>query len=190
MKINYIFMMCCTAMPELLLKVSAYYTTLNSRMWVTQPTKNQPDSPNSDPNSLNTSLLTFCFFCLMTKEQNYQSVKWPPALMEGISEHWLCSGQSRVRFKTKWNNQKGPLISEQPMYPSDSSTTTGSHRVSWGSGQWGELKHSSCSGLWSGSSDAAGALLQSHTCIHRLPGTPTCPLLRCLNATRATSIHH
>lgn len=163
--------MCCTSMPELLFKVNAYYATRNSRMWVTQPTKNQPDSPNSDPNSLNTSLLSFFFFCLMTKEQNYPSVKWPQALMEGISEHCMCSGQRRVRFKTKGSNQKGPLISDQLMHPSDSSTTTGSHQVSWGSGQWGELKPSSCSGLWSGSRDAAG--MQQEHCFSLTPASTT-----------------
>lgn len=49
--INYIVVMCCTAMPGLLL-----YAAWHSRMLVTQATKTQRHSPNSDPNSLNRPL--------------------------------------------------------------------------------------------------------------------------------------
>lgn len=34
-QINYIFMVCYIAMPELPFMISAYYATLNSRMWAT-----------------------------------------------------------------------------------------------------------------------------------------------------------
>lgn len=173
----------CTAMPELPCMISVHYATLNSRMWVAQATKTQPDSPNSDPNSLNTSSqLSFCLFCLeQTKEQNCQNVKWPQLSRK--------ESLSRVRFRPKWNNQKGPLISDHLMQPSDSSTTTGSPRVRPGSGQWGELKHSSCSRLWSGSRH-----VQEHcfsltpASISHLPDTPGCPLLLCLKATTASAV--
>lgn len=109
--------------------------------------------------------------------------------MEGISEHRLCSGQSRVRFRTKWNNQKGPLISDHLTHSSDSSTTTGSHRVRRGSGQWGESKHSSCSGLWSGSRDAQEHCFSlTPASISHLPDTARCPLLLCLKATTASAV--
>ena len=49
------------------------------------------------------------------------------------------------------------------MHPSDGRTTTGSYQVSRNSGWWSETKHSSCSGLWRGSTEAAGALLLSHS---------------------------
>lgn len=48
-QINYIFTMHCTAVPELLFWIRVFYAMLNSRMWVTQATKTQPDSPNSNP---------------------------------------------------------------------------------------------------------------------------------------------
>lgn len=111
-QINYIFTMNCTAIPELPFMISVYYVMLNSRMWVAQATKTQPDNPSSDPNSLNTaSLLSFCFFCLMTKK-NYQSVKWPQiSWKESVSTDRAqdrAESDSEPNETTEWTSNIGP----------------------------------------------------------------------------------
>lgn len=74
------------------------------------------------------------------------------------------------------------VLSDCLMHPSGSSTTTGSHHVSWDARRWSELKCSSCSGLWRGSTDAAGALLWSHS-TPPPSSPPDCPLTRFPNVT-------
>lgn len=73
---------------------------------MTQARETQPDNPNSDPNSLNMSLLPYFFFCLMRKGQHYQSVKgsqlsWKESVSAEHVENRAGLGQKNNRKTRK-----------------------------------------------------------------------------------------
>ena len=123
----------------------------------------------------NMSLLTFYCFCLVTKECNCQSAQWPQlSWKESVSAE--CA-QDRAGSDQKTNDKIERTCNTRPPNARlREQHCHSSHQVSRGSGRWREAKHSSCSGLWGGSTDAAGAPV-GPTAPRHLPYPPNCSLV-------------